>query len=117
MKDTPCACTEAATSTLHTASPTQTNAILLFWVAIAPPLLMGVLSAKNYLGVLLISTERLRGGYGLTTPRSGSPSPLKPPTAMDRDSNPPIPKFRGPWKVPSPLPKNTETLVDEEVAG
>src|SRR5712692_4269704 len=37
-KDTSCTWAAAVTKTLDTASPAQTNAILLFWVAIALPL-------------------------------------------------------------------------------
>src|SRR2546426_470431 len=45
------------------------------------------------------------------TARSGIPSPLKSPTAAERGREP-VAKFRAAWKVPSPLPSSTETLLE-----
>src|SRR5260370_31358322 len=64
-------------------------------------------SPANYRPVLLISTETSLE-YWLATARSGRPSRLKSPTAMDQ-AKLPAAKLRGAWKLPSPLPKSTET--------
>src|SRR3989442_717044 len=44
------------------------------------------------------------------TARSGTPSPLKSPTAAEKGRVLRVAKFRAAWKVPSPLPSSTETL-------
>ena len=52
----------------------------------------------------------------VATARSSMPSPLKSPIATKLgDSEPgvvPATRFRGAWKVPSPLPSSTETLPE-----
>jgi hypothetical protein len=42
-------------------------------------------------------------------------SPLKSPTATEKGWEP-VPKFRAAWKLPSPLPSSTETLLDSWLA-
>ena len=51
----------------------------------------------------------------LTTARSGLPSPLKSPAAMDAGFNP-APKFNAASKVPSPLPRRSDTLPERSLA-
>src|SRR5207244_13011619 len=51
----------------------------------------------------------------LATARSSLPSLLKLPTATDRGVMPTATVGAG-WKVPSPLPRSTETVLDPELA-
>src|SRR5258708_4804469 len=60
-------------------------------------------------GVLLISTETLLE-LALATAKSSRPSRLKSPTATE-EGGLPAGKLRASWKLPSPLPKSTETLL------
>src|SRR5262249_42510361 len=46
----------------------------------------------------------------LATARWGWPSPLKPPTATETGKSPAA-KWAGRWKVPSPLPSSTLTVL------
>src|SRR5207249_7138572 len=50
----------------------------------------------------------------LATAKSTLPSPLKSPTAMD--DAPAAGKFCAAWKVPSPLPRSTETSPERRLA-
>ena len=50
----------------------------------------------------------------MATARSGSPSPLKSPTATEVGPLPAA-KLRAAWKLPSPLLKGTETLSEMEL--
>ena len=75
--------------------------------------------------MLLISTETLplSGGVAesalpqLVTARSGSPSPLKSPTAAERGLRPSVPKASGDSKVPSPWPSSTESGAAQRALG
>src|SRR5260370_12611199 len=71
-------------------------------------------TTKDYRPVLLISTETL-SEFWLATARSGRPSRLKSPTAMDQAKFPAA-KLRGARKLPSPLPKNTQTSSESWLA-
>src|SRR5260370_14944138 len=61
------------------------------------------LRRRYYRPVLLISTETLLE-FWLAMARSGLPSRLKSPTAMDQ-AKLPAAKLHGAWKLPSPLTK------------
>src|SRR5712664_3294630 len=60
--------------------------------------------------VLLINTETSLE-KPLATARSSHPSPLKSPTATETGLSPAA-KLSAAWKVPSPFPRSTETLLE-----
>src|SRR5439155_5819952 len=76
-------------------------------------------AAWNVPSPLPSSTETVLGPRmlksKLATARSGCPSLLTSPTAMERGPVPVL-KFRGAWNVPSPLPSSTETSLERKLA-
>src|SRR5439155_188540 len=76
------------------------------------PCSRSVASRHQGTGVLFISTEREQDQHMvLETARSGLPSPLKSPTAMDAGRLP-APKASAAWKVPLPVPCSTNTWLE-----
>ncbi len=51
----------------------------------------------------------------MATAKSSTPSPLKSATTTE-SGKVPAPKFRAAWKLPSPFPNSTETLLERMLA-